>query len=62
MLDYNFLIGKSVNEVEAYAASAGLTTRIVSDDGFPVMLTCDYRTDRLNLTVDHGVVTEIGIG
>lgn len=62
MLDYNFLVGKSLNEVKSYAQSAGLTTRIVNMDNVPFMLTCDYNTARLNLTVDNGIVTEIGIG
>ena len=62
MLDYNFLVGKSLNEVKSYAQSAGLITRIVNMDNVPFMLTCDYNTSRLNLTVDNGIVTEIGIG
>lgn len=62
MLDYNFLVGKSLNEVKSYAQSAGLITRVVNIDGAPMMLTCDFNTSRLNLTVDNGIVTEIGVG
>lgn len=59
---YNFLVGKSLNEVRGYAESAGLPTRIVNMDNVPFMLTCDYNSARLNLTVENGIVTEIGIG
>lgn len=62
MDQYNFLVGKSVNEVKGYAESAGLLTRIVNVDNIPMVLTCDYNTSRLNLTVENGIVTEILVG
>jgi len=62
MLDYNFLVGKSLNEVKGYTESAGLLTRIVNVDNIPMVLTCDYNTSRLNLTVENGIVTEILVG
>lgn len=66
MLDYNFLVGKSLNEVKSYAQSAGLITRIVNMDNYPhntvSMLTCDYNISRLNLTINNGIVTEITVG
>lgn len=62
MDQYNFLVGKSVNEVKGYTESAGLLTRIVNVDNIPMVLTCDYNTLRLNLTVENGIVTEILVG
>lgn len=62
MDQYNFLVGKSVNEVKGYAESAGLLTRIVNVDNIPMVLTCDYNPSRLNLTVENGIVTEILVG
>lgn len=62
MDQYNFLVGKSVNEVKGYAESAGLIARIVNVDNIPMVLTCDYNTSRLNLTVENGIVTEILVG
>ena len=62
MDQYNFLVGKSVNEVKGYVESAGLIARIVNVDNIPMALTCDYNTSRLNLTVENGIVTEILVG
>ena len=62
MDQYNFLVGKGVNEVKGYVESAGLIARIVNVDNIPMVLTCDYNTSRLNLTVENGIVTEIWVG
>lgn len=62
MEKYKFLVGKSLNEVRGYAESVGIPTRIVNMDNVPFMLTCDYNSARLNLTVENGIVTEIEIG
>ena len=62
MDQYNFLVGKGVNEVKEYAESAGLIARIVNVDNIPMVLTCDYNPSRLNLTVENGIVTEILVG
>ena len=62
MDQYNFLVGKSVNEVKGYAESAGLIARIVNVDNIPMVLTCEYNPSRLNLTVENGIVTEILVG
>ena len=62
MDQYNFLVGKGFNEVKGYVESAGLIARIVNVDNIPMVLTCDYNTSRLNLTVENGIVTEIWVG
>lgn len=62
MLNYNFLVGKSLNHVKEYAESAGLITRIVNIDNVPFMLTCDFNKGRLNVTVENGIVTEVTVG
>lgn len=62
MDQYNFLVGKGVNEVKGYAESAGLIARIVNVDNIPMVLTCEYNPSRLNLTVENGIVTEILVG
>jgi hypothetical protein len=62
MNKYDFLLGKDLSSVKAFAEQNGLITRIVNVDSVPVMLTCDYNPSRLNLTIDNGLVTEIGIG
>lgn len=62
MNNYDFLVGKTLDEVRSFAAGSGLTTRIVNMENIPFMLTCEYRQDRLNLTIKNGIVTEIGVG
>jgi hypothetical protein len=45
------------------AAEFGLVMRVVERDGEPLMVTEDYRTDRINVVVADGVVVAIdGIG
>lgn len=55
--DYDYLIGKSVNEVDLSEVSS---KRIIKPG---MMVTMDYRTDRLNIHVDdQGVITSVRWG
>ncbi len=56
------LIGMNVDEVETLAASKGFLTRIVERDGESFIVTMDYRTNRVNLTVEKDIVTQVFIG
>lgn len=64
--DENFkivdILGKSEKEAREKAHEAGYTTRIVSENGkfFPV--TRDYRTDRINLYIQSGMVYQADVG
>ena len=54
---------KKVFDVEKAAAKYAWTVRVNIVNGKPLMLTRDFKTDRLNIVVEHGVVTEIlGLG
>ena len=41
-----------------YIQSVGLTWRVVRRDGTPLIVTCDFNGNRINLSVDKGVVIE----
>ncbi len=56
------LIGMNIDEVETLAASKGFITRIVERDGESFIVTMDYRTNRVNLTVEKDIVTKVFIG
>lgn len=46
------------DEATALIEEAGYVWRLGTIDGEPQAVTMDYRTDRLTLTVDQGVVTD----
>lgn len=56
------LTGLSETDAAAVAAEKGLTVRIVARDGEHYMVTMDYRIDRVNFTVENGVVVEANVG
>lgn len=56
------LAGLTQEQAEAAATAAGYTTRVVSVDGEPRMMTMDYRTDRINLEIDDDQVTRAYVG
>jgi len=58
-MDTKELIGKTVNEVRLLANDEGLNTRIVKIDGNSLIVTSDFRVDRLNLEVEKGLVVNI---
>lgn len=62
MNDLNYLIGMAEDEAMQAVSVAGLGVRIAMRDGKARVLTRDYRSDRVNLTVTDGVVTEAHIG
>lgn len=49
--------GKTLTEVESWAAGKDWTVRTVAVDGEPMAATMDYRPDRVNVQVEAGVVT-----
>lgn len=50
------------DEATAMIESAGYVWRLGTIDGEPQAVTMDYRTDRLTLTVDEGLVTDASWG
>lgn len=56
------VIGMSVEQATTWAGEHGFTVRVIMQDGQPLPATKDYREDRINLTVDKGVVTQATMG
>jgi hypothetical protein len=56
------LVGLTEAEAEAAAAERGWAFRVVERDGETFPVTDDFRTDRVNVVVDGGVVTSVTIG
>jgi hypothetical protein len=59
----NWAIGNPVEEVRAEAAKAGWTCRVRNADGKSMIGTCDFVTNRFNVTVENGLIVSVdGIG
>ena len=57
------LVGLAFVDAEKVATDAGWRLRRTEIDGKAAIVTCDYRTDRINVSVVDGIVTEVaGIG
>ncbi len=56
------LIGLTEDEAFEAAASRGWEVRVASRDGESFSLTMDYLGNRVNLTVDDGMVTAVTVG
>ena len=52
----------SESDAATAAEERGLTLRVVARDGEYFAVTKDYRTDRVNLVIDNGVVVGANIG
>jgi hypothetical protein len=55
-------IGKPEQVVRDAARDAGYLTRVIHEDGKNFVCTRDYRTNRLNLSIQGGMVFQISIG
>lgn len=56
------LIGLSENEAQKVAEGSGWTVRVEMRDGEAFMLTKDFQTNRVNLTITKGSVTAVTVG
>jgi hypothetical protein len=56
-------VGLTLEEFIGAAEELGANVRVVVEDGVDLVVTDDYRTDRVNVAVDGGIVTQIiGVG
>ena len=55
-------VGMTLEEANAKAEKADLPHRVVKNDGEDYPVTRDYRPERLNFTVEKGVVTKVTNG
>jgi heat shock protein HslJ len=56
------LVGKSAEEAEKAVLAAGLTWRVIAEDGSFNAVTGDYRVDRVNVEITDGTVTTATVG
>jgi hypothetical protein len=61
-MELNTVVGMDEDEAFALLKRENITYRIRSRNGEPYMGTCDYRLDRLNLTIIDGIVTSVTFG
>ena len=59
MLNFNYLLGEKLESFENSVKKYGYLVRVVRDTGVPLVITKDYRTDRLNIEIWNGKVTSI---
>lgn len=62
MVHIGEVIGKGEKEAVSFLNGNGFSTRITCRDGNYFICTRDFRTDRINLTIEDGKVKEIKIG
>lgn len=60
--DVDRLIGLSEGDAVLLAGHYNHITRVVNRNGTPYIVTMDYRTDRINLTIVNSIVTGVRIG
>ena len=61
-MDIKVLIGKQVDEAALLIRENDFTPRITKLDGKPMLVTRDFKTNRVNLNVENGSVIEATIG
>ncbi len=56
------VIGMTVDQATTWATDHNYTVRVVEVDGQGQPVTMDYRSDRINLVINNGVVTSAKMG
>lgn len=56
------LVGEDKSIAINLLKAAGSPYRILREDNNAYMVTCDYRLDRYNLTIDNGKVSQVTMG
>lgn len=53
----------SIKDARELAEKNKKIVRVIVEDGEPLIVTCDLRSDRINVEVENGVVkTVVGVG
>ena len=61
-MNYNFLIGMSIEEATKDLTNSRIPWRIAASENHPAILTCDFNPVRVNLRVENGIVTYVKLG
>ena len=59
--DARTLLGDRAGQAAALVQRAGCLWRVIARDGRHFALTADIRLDRVDVSVDHGLVTSVGV-
>lgn len=62
MFDFKQVIGLSEKEAIELAKKYNYVIRVTAEDGEYFLGTCDWREDRINVTLDRGKITSADIG
>ena len=52
-----FYVGKTIEDVNVFLKESSKVGRVLSENDTQFAGTCDYRLDRVNLSVENGIVT-----
>ena len=55
------LLGLTVRKASHRAHEHGCLLRVAKRNGHGLIITSDARTDRVNVAIDHGIVTATGV-
>jgi hypothetical protein len=61
-LELEYLIGKNKYDAQKIVENYGYSFRITSENGNHYMITCDFRTDRVNVKIENDIITEVYLG
>ena len=56
------LVGMKEDEAMSLIKEDGFLYRTVYKDGEYYIVTCDYRIDRINLSIEEGFIIKVGVG
>lgn len=56
------IVGKTYEEASKVVKENNYIIRKTFEDGEAFMVTMDYRTDRINVAIDNGIVTSTSFG
>lgn len=61
-LELEYLIGKNKLDAQKIVEYYGYSFRIISENGNNYMITCDFRTDRVNVKIENDSIVEVYLG
>lgn len=61
-LDLENLIGKNKYDAQKIVESHGYIFRITSENGNYYMITCDFKTNRVNVKIEDDLIVEADLG
>lgn len=60
--ELEYLIGKNKDDAQKIVENYGYSFRITSENGNDYMITCDFRTDRVNVKIEDDLIISAELG